>query len=110
MRTNILRKNKAVLPSIIALLMILVCIFGANAQPILTLGQHNVSCAGGSDGSVHAKVSGGTLPFSYSWSNGASGRFIAGLSAGVYSVTVTDGNGLTASGSVSILGAVSGSV
>jgi len=55
----------------------------------------NVSCNGGSDGSISIAASGGTGgPFSYSWSNNATGATINGLEAGSYTVVVTDnGNG-----------------
>ena len=55
----------------------------------------NVSCNGGSDGSCALSVSGGTAPYSYGWSNGEDTEDIAGLSAGDYTVTVTDANGCT---------------
>ena len=50
----------------------------------------NVSCNGGNDGSVMVTATGGTGgPYSMSWSTGSS----AGLAAGSYTVTVSDGNG-----------------
>ena len=55
----------------------------------------NVNCFGGSNGSISLNVNGGTAPYSYNWSNGASTQNISGLSAGSYSVTVTDANGCT---------------
>jgi hypothetical protein len=55
----------------------------------------NVSCNGGTDGSITAAVSGGTPSYSYLWSNGASGITASGLSAGSYTLTVTDDNGCT---------------
>jgi len=62
--------------------------------------QSNVSCTGGSDGSLTVQVNGGTANYSYSWSNGASTansssatNSINSLPAGSYSVTIIDGNG-----------------
>ncbi|KAB2859327.1 MAG: T9SS type B sorting domain-containing protein [Flavobacteriales bacterium] len=55
----------------------------------------NVSCFGGSDGSVSVNVNGGQQPYTYSWSNGANTQTINGLSAGTYQVTVTTANGCT---------------
>lgn len=52
-----------------------------------------VSCAGGSDGTISLTVSGGTGDLTYSWSNGDTTKDITGLSAGDYTVTVTDDNG-----------------
>gem|GEM_PF-1972442 len=54
------------------------------------------------DGSATASVSGGTTPYAYSWSNGSSSATASGLAAGSYSVSVTDANGCSASGSATI--------
>lgn len=63
----------------------------------------NVSCNGGNDGSASVAVLGGTTPYSYSWSpSGGTGSSTNGLSAGTYSVTVTDFNGCTSVSNVSI--------
>ena len=43
-------------------------------------------------GSIEALPTGGTPPFSYIWSNGASGSLNNQLPAGTYSVTVSDAN------------------
>lgn len=59
-----------------------------------------VSCFGGSDGEAIATANGNAI--SYSWSNNASGAGIAGLSGGIYTVTVTNADGCTAVASVDI--------
>ncbi|WP_164489837.1 SprB repeat-containing protein [Runella sp. SP2] len=51
-----------------------------------------VSCLGGSDGSIDFNVQGGTGTYTYSWSNGATTQDIANLKAGVYRLTVKDEN------------------
>lgn len=55
----------------------------------------NVSCNGGANGSILAGATGGVSPYIFNWSNGASGPSISGLTAGSYTVTVTDDNACT---------------
>jgi len=62
----------------------------------------NISCNGGSDGSLTAIVSGGVSNYSYYWSNLTNTPTITNLNAGIYSVTVLDGNGCSASASTTI--------
>lgn len=53
----------------------------------------NIMCNGDRKGSIKLNVSGGVLPYKYSWSNGAVTKDIADLPAGSYSVLVTDAKG-----------------
>jgi hypothetical protein len=55
--------------------------------------QTNVSCNGGANGSATVTADGGTAPYEYTWSNGQMTQTATGLSAGSYTVTVTDNNG-----------------
>lgn len=63
---------------------------------------YDVSCNGGNDGAIKITPSGGTAPYSYSWSNGASADTIFNLTAGTYDVTVTDNNSCPQNGSYTI--------
>ena len=56
----------------------------------------NVSCKGGSDGSVTVNVSGGTMPYFYNWSSGGTNPTENSLPAGPIAVLITDGNGCSA--------------
>ncbi|WCM41012.1 glycine-rich protein [Flavobacterium sp. CBA20B-1] len=53
----------------------------------------NISCFGQNDGAITVSASGGTAPYSYSWSNGQSGTSLSSLAKGTYTVTITDANG-----------------
>lgn len=46
-------------------------------------------------GTAIANVSGGQGPYTYQWSNGATGIFVNNLTRGDYTVTITDANGCT---------------
>ncbi|RLF65771.1 MAG: hypothetical protein DRN30_03385 [Thermoplasmata archaeon] len=52
----------------------------------------DVDCFGNTTGEIDITVTGGTLPYTYLWSEGSSSEDITGLSAGNYLVTVTDNN------------------
>ncbi|MCX6258901.1 MAG: SprB repeat-containing protein, partial [Bacteroidia bacterium] len=55
-------------------------------------------CFGDNNGSINLFVTGGISPYSYVWSNGEITDNISNLTAGVYSVIVTDVNGCEATG------------
>ncbi len=68
-----------------------------------TSSQTNVTCNGLSNGMATVTPSGGTTPYSYSWSSGAGATAtVSGLAPGTYDVTVTDAKGCTATASVTI--------
>ncbi|MEM9921674.1 MAG: SprB repeat-containing protein, partial [Bacteroidota bacterium] len=69
-----------------------------------TLTASNVSCFGAQDGSVTTSVTGGTMPYNYAWSNGATTPNITNLDPGPYSVTITDANGCTSGGVTRVTG------
>ena len=62
---------------------------------ILVTSNYNgqdVSCNGGGDGSVMASIFGGIFPYNYLWSSGGTASTEDSLSAGTYSLTITDSN------------------
>ncbi|PQJ09265.1 hypothetical protein CJD36_018625 [Flavipsychrobacter stenotrophus] len=55
--------------------------------------QTNIACNGGSTGDATIAASGGSAPYTYSWAPGSATAATApGLSAGTYTVTVSDAN------------------
>jgi gliding motility-associated-like protein len=75
-------------------------------QPqVLSLGttQTNVSCNSGVNGSIDLTVTGGTAPYTYSWTNSSVSQDINNLGAGTYTVTVTDANGCQGTTSATVI-------
>lgn len=64
----------------------------------VSVASTDASCNGTSDGSVVATAS-GSSGYTYAWDNGPTTATNANIGAGTYGVTVTDGNGCTATGS-----------
>jgi hypothetical protein len=78
-------------------------------QPSATLAasitaQTNILCNGSSTGEATVTATGGTLPYSYSWAPfGGTAASVTGIPAGVlFTVTVTDANGCTATANVTL--------
>ncbi len=68
----------------------------ADAGITATSAAVDVACFGAATGSASIIQTNGVLPLSYAWSNGNSSAIINGLTAGSYSVIITDANGCTA--------------
>jgi hypothetical protein len=64
--------------------------------------ESDADCVGNESGEASVTASGGTTPYSYFWSNGQTTATATGLSAGGYTVTVTDANGCEAVAAVTI--------
>lgn len=67
--------------------------------------QTDPTVPGGNDGTATANVTGGTLPYSYLWDDSLAQttQTATGLTAGTYNVTVTDANGCTDAGTVTLV-------
>ncbi|MFZ1559131.1 MAG: SprB repeat-containing protein, partial [Saprospiraceae bacterium] len=57
------------------------------------LDKINPGCYGASDGRASVSVSGGLEPYNIKWSDGSTGPVITNLTAGSYTVTISDGSG-----------------
>lgn len=62
----------------------------------------NTSCPTSCDGSATAAGTGGTAPYTYSWSNAQTTVNATGLCAGTYTLNVTDANGCSQTQTVTI--------
>ncbi|HLG02794.1 MAG TPA: PKD domain-containing protein [Bacteroidia bacterium] len=76
----------------------------APGSPTITLAsQTNVSCAGGNNGAATITGNGGNLPYTYAWSpSGGNAATASNLTAGIYTCTLTDASGCTATFTVTI--------
>lgn len=68
----------------------------------LSFSNTDADCFGSATGSASVQVSGGSQPYSYAWSNNSSTSSANNLTAGSYSVTVTDQNNCQKVGTVSV--------
>lgn len=63
----------------------------------------DVTCFGGTDGAIDVTVIGGSLPYSFAWSNGATTEDLTGIDIGGYILSLTDGNGCAPASQLSTL-------
>lgn len=54
------------------------------------------TCTGAKDGAIDLNVTGGSAPYTFTWADGSTDEDRAGLSGGVYLVTISDANGCEA--------------
>jgi len=55
--------------------------------------SYSATCIGAYNGQIYTSSTGGTWPHTYLWSTGSTNSFIDSLSAGSYSLTITDNKG-----------------
>lgn len=73
-----------------------VTIEGPAAPLNLVLSVNDLQCAQDNSGVANLTVTGGTIPYAYSWDNGYTGEDLVNVAANTYTVTVTDANGCQA--------------
>ena len=75
------------------------CSFGSSTATIsdasysLAATTTNIDCFGGLTGNIYLSPSGGTAPYTYSWSNGKKTQNLLNVGEGTYNVTVTSADG-----------------
>ncbi len=70
---------------------------------LANLSSTSVTCFGNNDGVAMANPSGGVGSYTYSWSSGTTGQSSNNLTAGTYSVTISDANLCNITDTVSVL-------
>ncbi|MBI4648565.1 MAG: hypothetical protein HY738_18770, partial [Bacteroidia bacterium] len=68
----------------------------------ISMSKTNVTCNGGNNGTATATPAGGTPAYTYLWSNAQTTQTATTLTAGTWTVTVTDALGCTKTASVTI--------
>jgi hypothetical protein len=73
---------------------------------VLDFSLYSTSCGSGNNGSITTFISSGNPPFTFNWSNNVPNNpqqiQVTGLTAGTYSVTITDSNGCSQNRSTNI--------
>ncbi|MFN8117870.1 MAG: gliding motility-associated C-terminal domain-containing protein [Bacteroidia bacterium] len=81
-----------------------VSLASTSGPTLSVVAQTSVTCFGGNNGTANVSATGGTGPYTYTWTPGnLTGATQNSLSAGVYTVTVKDANQCAGTGTVSII-------
>ncbi len=87
-----MKKNLVLLFAVIVAMLATAPINQAKANPLGdTINSGNIMCNGMNNGWAQVTAYGGTAPYTYSWApSGGTNSIATGLSAGTYTVTITD--------------------
>ena len=77
--------------------------FDVQLNPSMYAGGYNISCHGSNNGAINTYIIGGTAPFTFVWSNGATTINLSNLTAGLYQVTVTSSNGISVNSEIVLI-------
>ena len=96
-------------PRVILLFALTSCsglVFAQSPTVTLTPSNHhgyNISCFGMKDGTIDATVTGGTAPYTFLWTNGATMEDLTDLPSGYYKLTVMDADSLVGSADITLV-------
>ena len=77
--------------------------FTVSINPMfLDISARAITCPGVNDGTASVSASGGTAPYEYKWSNGATTSAISNLQPGTYTVTVLDAGGCSGTATATV--------
>lgn len=81
-----------------------------NPTPLIANVQNGtvVNCVGTGSGGLTVQTVGGTVPYTYAWSNGEAGQNDTAITPGTYNVTVSDQNFCTVTASGTFTGVIGG--
>lgn len=71
--------------------------------PSVQLAVDSISCNAAMDGQIAVESSGGTAPYTLTWSNAQQGDTLKNLGAGTYSLSVSDANGCSTSQNITLM-------
>jgi hypothetical protein len=71
-------------------------------QLVITETITNAICPDSEDGSIQIQISGGTPPYTFGWSNGATTKDLSGIAQGTYFLTVIDAKDCSVSESYNV--------
>ncbi len=71
----------------------MIVVGNTGCQLYANLAAQSPTTIGGNDGFIESNVYGGTPPYTYAWSNGATTAGIYNLTSGIYTLNVGDANG-----------------
>ena len=96
---NLITSYKLQILILLAVLSNSTALFAQEVEVTLFSGNYNdfnISCFGARDGNIDATVTGGTPPYTYIWTNGATTQDLIEIAAGYYKLIVKDSLGNTA--------------
>lgn len=70
--------------------------------PEVSSQEYDLSCFESDDGEIHPIISGGNTPYNYLWSNNSNDSIADNLTAGTYTITVSDVNSCTGTATNSV--------